>query len=379
MDGSGNEKHIPAGDQTDDGTDLPARFVDAHHHFLDTESHATSFQAFLAGLMPDTTYLAKQYHHDVIEPLTASGVDFLGSVHVECLPDDGYEEAKWVIDESTSCSSPPFVKGVVASCHIGKEDTFTVDKELEKLASIPQVKGIRWILDCVGKFEDGKTATHVATIRHDGIDYLRGSEGGYDGQPIASFERGFALLAKQQLTFDLQCAPAQLLEASRLCSRHPSVKVVIDHLGKPRMLLGPDIDDNQNATPNEQELAVWRGGMKAMAANDNVYVKISMVGYAVPGWIRHKSRIDLMKSLIQETVALFGPRRCMVATNFFQDSALSDSGGESTVGPTPLEFLKHVFSFLKDDYSKEDLDWIFASTAMKFYGIVLQEQECIGK
>ncbi|KAG7346267.1 amidohydrolase family protein [Nitzschia inconspicua] len=351
------------------GNNLPVRFFDAHHHFLDTKANGTSFQVFLASLMPETTYLPDHYYRDVIAPLNAAGIEFLGSVHVECLPDDGYEEAKWVLHQSCACSSAS-VKGIVASFHLGRENTVIANKELEELAAIPHVKGIRWILDCVGKYEGGKTATHVATIRHDGIDFLRGSEGGYDGRAIPSFERGFALLASHQLTFDLQCAPAQLLEAANLCSRHPSVKVVIDHLGKPRMLLGPDSNDDGTAFPDERELAVWREGMRAMASNENVYVKISMLGYAVPGWVRSLSRINLIKSLVQETVKLFGPHRCMVATNFFQDPAFSDSGGESLVGPTPLEFLELVYSFLKQDYTEKDLDFIFASTAMEFYGIV---------
>jgi predicted TIM-barrel fold metal-dependent hydrolase len=348
---------------------LPSRFVDAHHHFFDTVTHGTTFQGFLASLMPNQTYLASQYQRDVIEPLESVGIQFVGSVHVECLPDDGYEEAEWVMEESSSCSRSPFVKAIVASCHLGQQRTANVDLELERLALIPQIKGIRWILDCIGKYEGGKTATHVATIRHDGIDFLRGSEGGYDGHVMPRFEKGFALLSKYRMTFDLQCAPAQLLEASRLCSKYPSIKVVIDHLGKPRALLGPDTEDNQNTIPDEKELATWREGMKAMASNQNVYVKISMVGYAVPGWIRNLSRIDLVRSLIKETVALFGPRRCMVATNYFQSAAMSDSGGESSIGPTPLEFLKYIYSFLKGDYSQEELDYIFATTAMEFYNI----------
>lgn len=346
---------------------LPRRFFDAHHHFLDTNSHATTFETFLASLMPRTTYLSKDYYRDVIVPVEAAGVQFIGSVHVECLPDDGYLEAQWVLQEAASSESPNFVKAIVASCHLGQDSLETIDQELQRLSSIPQVKGIRWILDCVGKFDDSNTATHVATIRHDGVDYLRGSEGGYNGNVIASFEEGFALLAKHHLTFDLQCAPAQLIEAAKLCARHPKVKVVIDHLGKPRRLLGPE--DTNDVVPNEQELSVWRAGMKAMSLNENVYVKISMLGYCVPGWIRNSARIDLIRNLVAETLALFGPRRCMVATNFFLDSALSDSGGESKIGPDPVTFLSYIYNFLQCDYSQEDLDCIFASTAMEFYGV----------
>lgn len=94
-------------------------------------------------------------------------------------------------------------KGV---CCIYRFDTSNVDEELQKLiqTSPNKLRGIRWILDCVGKFEGGKTATHLATSRHDGIDYLKASK----------FERGLAMLSKYNLSFDLQCAPIQLVESA---------------------------------------------------------------------------------------------------------------------------------------------------------------------
>uniref|UniRef100_A0A7S4AB81 Amidohydrolase-related domain-containing protein n=1 Tax=Pseudo-nitzschia australis TaxID=44445 RepID=A0A7S4AB81_9STRA len=193
-------------------------------------------------------------------------------------------------------------------------------------------------MDCVGKFEGGKSATHVATLRHDGIDYLGRSNGGYDGEVLPAFERGFALLEKFNFTFDLQYAPAQLVAASKLCARHSNTKVVIDHLGKPRMLLGADAKDNKNNTIlNEGELAVWREGMKGMAQNKNAFAKISMVGFAIPGWIRTEARIELMRALVREVVEIFGPERCMVATIFYMDAAISD--GYNDIGPEVPRFL----------------------------------------
>ena len=170
------------------------------------------------------------------------------------------------------------------------------------------------------------------------------------------------------MSFDLQCAPAQLKQAAVLAAKYPKIPVCIDHLGKPRTLLGPDNDTNDNITPDEEELAVWREGMKAMAALPHVYVKISMLGYAIPGWIRTDARQALMRQLVRETVELFGPRRCMVATNFWKNAALSDADGLSDVGPDPVELIKILAGFL-DDYSQEDIDRIFCGTAKEFYKI----------
>ncbi|KAG7338059.1 amidohydrolase [Nitzschia inconspicua] len=347
---------------------LPNAFLDAHHHFVDTTSHGDSFQAFLAHLIPDFQYLPSDYKRDVIDPIQKAGVAFLGSVHVECIPDDGIAEAEWIAS-FTKGNSAPYVKAIVASCNLA-QDSDKVEEELSKISTqLPHVKGIRWILDCVGKF-NGNDATHIATKRHDGIDYLRGSEGGYEGHVVSAFESGFGLLDKYNMTFDLQCAPVQLQEASKLCRRHPNIKVVIDHLGKPRTLFGADNDkNNNNASMNQGELAVWREGMKSMAQNSNVYVKISMLGYAIPGWISSQEYLNSMKQLVWETVTLFGPKRCMVATNFWKDAATSDADGMSDVGPDPVQFMELVYGFLKDDVSDEDLECIFSKTAASFYGV----------
>ena len=151
-----------------------------------------------------------------------------------------------------------------------------------------------------------------------------------------------------------------------------NVPVCIDHLGKPRTLLGPDVvtdDGNNNSTivPNPEELESWRAGMKAMAkAGPHVYVKLSMLGYAVPGWMRTKERRDLVKSLVRETLQLFTPQRCMVAFNWWKNAAVSDSDFLSTVGPTPMEYVEFIVECL-EGYSEEEKDRVFYGTAVEFY------------
>ena len=347
---------------------LPRKFFDSHHHFLDTtiSQNGATFQAFLRSVVPDEVYLPSQYQRDVVEPLKAAGVTVVGSTHVECMPDDGVAEVAWI-----EALSPTSVQAIVASTDLASPN---INDELMKLrqASPEKLKGIRWILDCVGKFDKGggnNTATHVATSRHDGIDYLRRSNGtdGYDGSVMPDFERGFALLESHGLSFDLQCAPVQLPAAAALFAKYPKIPVVIDHLGKPRMLLGPDHESA--TTPNQQELHDWRTGMKAMAALPHVYVKISMLGYSVPGWIRNQTRMDLVRQLVRETVALFGPQRCMVATNFWKNAAMSDSDGLSNVGPDSVQLLTLLYKDFLGDYSEQDKQAIFSGTAKLFYKI----------
>merc|ERR1712194_577900 len=175
------------------------------------------------------------------------------------------------------------------------------------------------------------------------------------------------------LSFDLQCAPLQLATSgAALMAKYPKLKVCIDHLGKPRTILGddllPDGSINPNATPDEQELATWRTGMTALAALPHVHVKISMLGYVCPGWIRTFERQKIMKTLIRETVALFGARRCMVAWNWHVNAAVSDADNLSDVGPDAVQLLER-FNWFFESYSIEDKDRLFAGTAKEFYRI----------
>jgi len=297
-----------------------------------------------------------------------SGIRHVGSVHVEAIPDDGVQEVNWIeslsSSSSSSSSSTSTVKAIVASCNLADDN---VDTQLQQLKqSSPKVKGIRWILDCVGPIsEHGNEATHVGNLRHDGIDYLRDGAGAGVGV-VPEFERGFALLEKHQLTFDLQCAPAQLLAAAELCSRYPNIPVVINHLGKPMQLLGKN---NGNMELDKDKLNEWRVGMKAMAALPNVHVKLSSLGWILPNWITTARRVDHIRSLCRETVELFGSDRCMVATNWWKDAGMADSDGLGDVGPTAVEYLEYMLDFFGGLLTVEELGLLFGGTAMGFYGV----------
>lgn len=340
---------------TNSNAPLPSIFVDAHHHFLDTKNN--SFQSFLGSLVPNEIYLPSNYQSDVVKVLAANGVTLVGSVHVECMPDDGELEVTWL--ESQEVDSPVMM-AIVGSCDLVSEQVESKLRSLVQASS--KVRGIRWILDSLGTPHEPNTATHVGTTRHVGIvkDYLRG---GVNGDAIPEFEYGFGLLQQFNLSFDLQCAPVQLLAAARLCAKYPNIPVCINHLGKPRMVLVPSA---KNSILNQVELDVWREGMTAMAALPQVYVKISMIGYAVPGWIKNSDQQQVARDMCREVVALFGPQRCMVGLNWWKDAATSDSDGMSEVGPTPTEMLQSLSNWF-EDYSAEDREYLFCKTARMFY------------
>jgi predicted TIM-barrel fold metal-dependent hydrolase len=56
---------------------------------------------------------------------------------------------------------------------------------------------------------------------------------------------------------------------------------------------------------------LWRNGMKELAAEPNMHVKLSGLGTFV-----HACRSDVMDSVIKETVDIFGAGRCLYGSNF---------------------------------------------------------------
>ena len=316
---------------------LPS-IVDAHHHFLSTDE---PFHAFLAGLSIPS-YTAASY------ATACSGLPVRATVHVEAMPDDPLAEVRFV--EALATAGECKVGAIVAACNLADADAAA---QLDALcAASPRVKGIRYILDYDGPFNGGENATHVACSRH-GLDYLR--------DPVASkaFERGFALLAKRGLSFDLQCAPVQLPAAAALCARHPHVNVVIDHCGKPLPL------EADGGAEDEAKIAEWRRGLKLMAAQPQIYVKLSMLGYAVPGWCSAPRKEALLRSLVRETIDLFGCSRCMFASNWHVNPSVSDSCGKEPGLEMPALYAR--FESWVSDLAPDQKRLLFEGTAAAFY------------
>jgi len=317
---------------------------------------------------------------------------------VEALPDAraGDGEVEWVckLIQEGKCDN---VKAIVASVNLAEDDVNRVEEELIKVCKaslllgrrseeeeeedVGLVVGVRWICDYVGPYTMDN-ATHVATTRcyPNGVDYLRSmsrsSGDGGNGENVDAsikFERGFALLEKFGLSFDLQCAPEQLPAAALLFAKYPNIPVCIDHLGKPMMVLGSGNDDNKNSVPNAGKLKVWKDGLRRMAMLSHVYIKISMLGWAVPGWWRIKDRELVMRDLVREVVTMFGADRVMVGSNWHGDAGCSDNDGlDNNGGPSASELITKVSLFFVDDdgkslISREDRERIFSKTAQSFY------------
>ena len=130
-----------------------------------------------------------------------------------------------------------------------------------------------------------------------------------------TFAKNFPLLAEHGLSFDLQCNPSQLLDAAAFLSKHPSIAVVLDHIGSLRLHRGTKDED-------EAMMTAWKQGMEALAALPNVHVKLSMVGYSVEGWNKDPTLEAEVVSAFRTCIDLFGTKRCMVGCHTGRKSAL---------------------------------------------------------
>lgn len=113
-----------------------------------------------------------------------------------------------------------------------------------------------------------------------------------------AWRRGLAAVGRRGLLFELQVFAGQMAGAARLARDFPDVTLVLLHAGM--------LEDRSAAG-----WALWRQGMRALAACPSVVVKLSGLGTFV-----RRCAADLWRPVIEETVALFGPDRCMFGSNF---------------------------------------------------------------
>src|SRR5215813_1370732 len=110
--------------------------------------------------------------------------------------------------------------------------------------------------------------------------------------------RGFALLEKYGLSWDLRVPYWHLGEAADVARQFPRIPIVLNHTGFPW-------------DRSEEGLAAWRRGMEALARCANVHVKISELGLLHQPWT-----VDGNRRVVLDAVAIFGIARCLFASNF---------------------------------------------------------------
>jgi predicted TIM-barrel fold metal-dependent hydrolase len=195
----------------------------------------------------------------------------------------------------------------------------TVRKQLAEHAGLPSVRGVRDILN----WHPDPVLTH-----RDRADVIT------DPAWLA----GFTALREFGFSFDLQVFPAQLAQAAALAAEYGDIPIVLDHAGMP-------------IERDPHPLDRWKRELTAIAAEPNTTVKISALGTNDHHWT-----IDSIRRIALDTIDVFGPSRCMFASNFPVDGLYSSFGE-----------LFEAFDKITTGFDRSERADLFAGTARRFY------------
>lgn len=292
--------------------------ADAHHHLWDMRDHHVWLHANprVANFVGDyeaicQDYLSTDYLAD------AAGLPLVASVHVQAEfdPSNPVGETLWLTQQAEQTGFP---MGIVGFADLSHPDVQTL---LEAHAQFERFRGVRHMLNW-------DTVPGRSFAKHG--DYMSSDD----------WRKGFALLARMGLRFDMQIWPNQMQEAAALVAEYPDARVALNHTGFP-------IDRDA------ESMEVWRSGMQALASNPNILVKISGLGMLDHNWTPASIR-----PIVLEAIEIFGPDRAMFASNFPVDKLYTD-----------YATIFRAFSEITSDFTPAERSRLFAGTTIDFYDL----------
>jgi predicted TIM-barrel fold metal-dependent hydrolase len=299
------------------------RILDAHQHFWDLSAN---YLPWLADKPVNFRYgnydaLKRNYLPENLRT-DAAGFELIGSVFVETEwdPADPMGELAWVKALRERERLPSVM---VAQAWLDRADA------PEILATYGQTSFVRGI-----RHKPKAAASAQALLAN-----AKGSMGDPD------WRRGYALLAPNGLSFDLQTPWWHLPEAADLAQSYPDTQIILNHTGLP-------------ADRSPAGLAGWREAMRILAGNSNAAVKISGLGQRDLPWT-----VDANRGVVLDTIEIFGVDRCMFASNFPVDSLVAS-----------YQTIFSGFVEMVADFSPADRQLLFCDNAARIYRIDLGER-----
>ncbi len=171
------------------------------------------------------------------------------------------------------------------------------------------------------------------------------------------FREGFAQLHKYGLSFDACVFHPQLMELVDLVRAFPDTTIILNHMGNP-LGIGP------YAKRRDEVYSDWKRGIAALAAYQNVFVKLGGLGMDIYGfdWNKYDTPptsaklAEAMKPYFDWCVEQFGVNRCMFESNFPVDK-----------GSYSYTVLWSAFKRVTKDFSRDERRALLHDTAVKVY------------
>lgn len=292
--------------------DIP--FVDTHVHFWERPHPVLKWvwlePDFIHPQLGDTvflkeltTYAADEFAEDI------DGSNVSKAVHVQAAigTEDPVEETKWLSEMAERTGWPT---AIVGDARLQGSD---VEGVIEQHVEYPRFRGLR--------------------------DF---GEGDYLIDP--AFHRGYALLEKYDLAYDMDVIWENMGKAADLARAYPNVTLIIDHAGFP-----------QDRTA--EYFANWRRGMTEFSDLEHVYVKISGLGMGDQMCGRDWT-VETIKPWVEACIEIFGTERSFFGTNWPVDKMYST-----------YQELIDAYRELMDDYSESEQAALFHANAERVYRI----------
>jgi predicted TIM-barrel fold metal-dependent hydrolase len=301
------------------------RILDAHHHFWDLEGpgHWPWIQDeynpdfFLGDYHAMRhTFLREQYL------AATAGWNVIGTVHCEAERSRTEQVAEDAFLTGLHEEDPRFPAAIVGHVAFLQPD---LDEVLAGHAAHALVRGIR------SKPVIRTSATGPSV------------EGVPGSLQDPAWRAGLRKLADHGFSYDLRVPYYHLAEAAEVVAEIPDTPVVVNHCGLP-LDRGPE------------GLAIWRDGMRRLAALPHVAVKVSELGLHPNRW-DHASNV----AVVRETVETFGFDRAMFASNL----------PVATLTAATFDDVMNAVLGGVEGATQDELDALFHRTAARFYRVPL--------
>lgn len=289
-------------------------FVDTHVHFWERPHPTLTWvwleDDFIHPQLGDTVLLKsmKQYAIDeFLAEVEGSGVS--KAVHVQAAigSEDPVEETKWL---QAMIDRTGYPLAIVGDARMQSPD---VEGTIERHVEHANFRGMR-------DFAQG--------------DYLVDPD----------FHRGYALLEKYNLVYDLDVFWESMHKAAAMAAKFPNIILVVDHAGFP-----------QERTA--EYFYNWQKGIAEFRGMDNVYMKISGLGMG-DHMAGRKWTLDTIKPWVECCLEVFGVEQSFFGTNWPVDKDYSTY-------PVLLDAYRELIS----DYSESEQTALFSGNAEKVYRI----------
>ncbi len=328
--------------------------VDPHHHLWDRREARAAFEGlehpFARVIAMRPRYLLDELLADI-----GGGHDVRATVYMEC----GAFYRAGGPAEMRPVGETTFVAGVAA---MGESGLYGAARPCAAIVGHADLR--------LGAAVEAVLGAHIAAGggRFRGIRHSASSDpdpevlGPLRGRPPglyrdATFREGFAKLAPLGLSFDAWLLEPQLPELIDLARAFPQTPIILDHVGTP-------LGIGAYAGRREERFPIWRDNIRALAALDNVAVKLGGLAMAFPGFpslladppASSEQLAGEWKPYIETCIAAFGPARAMFESNFPVD-----------LGACDYRTLWNAFKRLAQPYTPAEKARLFAGTANEVY------------